>query len=340
MKAAVFVGKGKIEIQELDKPTIGTEDVLIEVKASGICGTDIHIYHGEEGSADVAPPVVLGHEFSGEVVEVGSDVKTIQIGHHVTVDPNKYCGICTPCKKGVKQMCEHLYATGVNANGGFAQYCAVSESQCFKINDDIPYEFAALSEPLACCIHGISKIGVHYGDNVCIIGAGAIGLLMVQLARLAGAASVIVSEPIEMRRKAAVECGADYTINPINSDLLEEISKITGQGGADVVIECIGNAKTCAQAVGAATKGGKILLFGVPSPDAKMEVSLSDIYKKELTIKGSFINPDTQEEAVRLINGNKLNLEPIITHRYDLEKIDEAIHKQMDSDSLKVMIIQ
>lgn len=330
--------KIKFEIRDMTFDDIEPDEVLIKNMACGICGTDIHIYHGEKGSAKVDPPVVLGHEFSGIIVKVGSNVKNVKENDHVTVDPNMYCNICRSCRMGRKQNCENLFALGVNVDGGFAQYCKCKNTQVYKINDDISFDVAAMAEPLACVIHGIDKVGISLGQNVLVIGGGTIGLLMVQMAKLRGASTIILSEPIEMRRKIGKEIGASYTIDPINEDLAQKIDEYTKSEGIDVVIECVGKEFAVAQAIQSAGLGGKVLLFSVPSPEAKVNLSLFDVYKKELTIVGSMINPDTHQRAVNIINNKKIEIEKLITHTYGLKQLEEGINMQMKDESIKVIV--
>ena len=338
MKASYFLGNKSFEVRDVEPQQPGNDEIMIKVGACGICGTDVHIFHGEKGSAEVVPPVVLGHEFAGEIVAIGKAVRHFAVGDHVTVDPNIYCGKCEFCKSGKKQLCENLYAIGVNRNGGFAQYCTVPEAQCIKLRKDIPYQVGAMAEPVACCLHGIRRVKIGPGDTVCVIGGGAIGLIMVQLAKLAGASAVVVSEPVEMRRNVSMQVGADDTIDPFHEDLFGRFQELTGEQGADVVIECVGRAEASHQAITLANKGGHILLFSVPKPGAEVSLDLTSVYQKELDIYGSFINPDTQSRAVALINSGRLDLLPIITHQYPLSQLEQAIQKQMDMDSLKVVI--
>ena len=215
MKGCFFLGAGHepaFEIREMKFKPLAPKEVLIKVCACGVCGTDVHIYKGEEGSAAVNPPVVLGHEFAGIVQEVGSEVTVTKPGDHVSLDPNMYCGICRPCRMGKKQNCENLFALGVNANGGFAEYAVCPESQCFKINNDIDFEVAAMSEPLACVIHGIDLAEIKSGQTVAVIGTGAIGFLMMQVAKLRGASTVIMCAVDDAKCELAKELGADYAL--------------------------------------------------------------------------------------------------------------------------------
>lgn len=338
MKSNYFLGNGQFQVVEEPVPAIGELDVLVKVSACGICGTDVHIYHGDKGSAQVTPPVVLGHELAGTVEKIGEKVTALKVGDHVTVDPNIYCGKCHYCQIGKKQLCDNLYAIGVNRNGGFAEYCAVPESQCYLLPPDVPLRYGAMVEPLACCIHGIDLAQLRVGDTVCVIGGGAIGLLMLQLAKLNGASKVIVSEPVAMRREIALQLGADLTIDPVHEDLKERLEEYLGVPGVDVVIECVGNTIAVRQAFEAAKRGTTVLLFSVPKPDTTHPLDLMDVYKKELKIVGSMINPDTHGRAAALIGSGKIRLAEIITHSYPLEGLKDAILMQMSSESLKVIL--
>lgn len=338
MIGAYFLGNQCIETRPLVLPEPGEGQVLVKVSACGVCGTDVHIYHGGKGSAEVVPPVILGHEFSGHIVKLGSGVTGLEEGQLITVDPNIYCGKCRPCRQGQKQMCHHMRAVGVNMDGGFADYCLVPYAQCVPVPEGTDPELAALAEPLACCLHGIDRVGIRPGENVLIIGGGTIGQIMLQLARLAGAAKVVLSEPVEIRRELAVRLGADAAIDPLREDLPRRLSELLSRDGADVVIECVGNPRTSAQAIDAAAGCGRVMLFGVPNPDAVLQTKMHPIFQKELTIMGSFVNPDTHSRAVALLSSGQLKLKELITHRFPVSQLEEAIKMQTGTQSIKVLV--
>lgn len=337
MKASRFLGNKTFAVTDLPTPHAGPGELVLRNQVCGVCGTDVHIYHGEPGSADVNPPVVLGHEYSGEVVEVGEGVTGFAVGDHVTVDPNIYCGHCAYCQNGKKQLCPSMEAIGVTRDGGFAQYSRIPASQAFKLEPTVPWEAAAMAEPLACCLHGIDLAGIQVGDKVCVVGGGAIGLLMVQLAKLSGASQIVLSEPNEKRRQVGLQLGANAALDPTRPDSQEAFAQALG-GGANVVIECVGNVPAVKSAFQFAGKGATVLLFSVPKVDATFDLPLFDVYKKELTIKGSFVNPDTHARAVALINSGKVDFDPIITHRFTLDQLPEAIAMQMSDASIKVVV--
>ena len=338
MIGAYFLENQCIETRPLVLPEPGEGQVLVKVSACGVCGTDVHIYHGGKGSAEVVPPVILGHEFSGHIVKLGSGVTGLEEGQLITVDPNIYCGKCRPCRQGQKQMCHHMRAVGVNMDGGFADYCLVPYAQCVPVPEGTDPELAALAEPLACCLHGIDRVGIRPGENVLVIGGGTIGQIMLQLARLAGAAKVVLSEPVEIRRELAVRLGADAAIDPLHEDLPRRLSELLSRDGADVVIECVGNPRTSAQAIDAAAGCGRVMLFGVPNPDAVLQTKMHPIFQKELTIMGSFVNPDTHSRAVALLSSGQLKLKELITHRFPVSQLEEAIKMQTGTQSIKVLV--
>lgn len=338
MKASFFMGEQKFQVKETALPEPGTGEIVVKNMACGVCGTDVHIYHGEPGSAEVIPPVVLGHEYAGEVVKVGADVTTLRPGDHVTIDPNIYCGNCEFCRDGKKQLCSGMEAIGVTRDGGFAQYSLIPAAQAFLLHPEVPFEYGAMAEPVACCLHGIDLAGIQAGQTVCVVGGGAIGLLMVQLARLSGASTVVLCEPNEKRRETGLALSADFALDPTEEDSYETFLRQIGGLGADVVIECAGNNAAVTSAFRFAKRGATVLLFSVPKVDAAYELSLFDVFKKELTIRGSFVNPDTHLRAVRLINAGKLELKPLLTHSFPLDQLPEAIAMQMSSESIKVIV--
>lgn len=323
MKGAVFNKPGDIKVLDIPVPEINEGEVLVKVRACGVCGTDLHIYKGGTGSAPVKPPIVLGHEFSGEVVAIGDNVDNVKVGDKVAVDPNIYCGKCEFCRTGKKELCENLKAIGINYNGGFEEYCAVPAAQVYKLPDSLDFISGAMMEPLACCIHGVDLAGIKSGDVVLVLGGGAIGLIIAQLARLSGASKVIVSEPMEVRRALALRLGADIVVNPVENDLIE-VLKMNGISGADVVFECVGSKITAKQALDVVKRGGHIILFGVAGVDDEVALRPFDVYQKQLTIRGSFINPDTNYRAVELLGSGRLIVKDLVTHLYRIDDINEA----------------
>ena len=338
MKGNFFLGNREFEVRELPGLIPGRGEVRVRVAACGVCGTDVHIYHGSKGSADVTPPVVLGHEFAGVVEAVGPGVDAVAVGDHVTVDPNMYCGKCHYCQIGKKQLCTNLQAYGVNRNGGFAEACVVKQEQCYRLDPQVPLKYGAMTEPLACALHGLDRANIRQGDTVCILGGGAVGLMMVQLARQAGASKVLLSEPVLRRREIGLMVGADAAIDPIHEDLSARVRETVGMDGVDVVIECVGNSIAVKQGLQICKRGTTLVLFAVHPMDELDQVSPFEIYNKELTIVGSIINPDTHGRAAAMINSGRIQLEPLITHSFPMEELEQAILMQMSNESIKVLV--
>ena len=310
MKAAVFYGKEDLRIENIEMPEVSADGVLIKVKACGICGTDMHIFDGDEGAAPTPKGTVLGHEFAGEVVAVGDKVTKVKVGDSVCVDPNKLCNECDYCLSGIGHFCESMIGIGTTVHGGFAEYCAVPQSQVYKF-DSIEYEKAAMTEPVACCLHGIDMCDINAGDTVCVIGGGMIGLLMLQLAKLKGASTLILAEPVAEKREAAKKLGADITVNPLEENLAEVI-KANGIDRVSTVIECVGKPSPVEQAISVAGKKSTVMMFGLTKPNDTISVKPFEIFKKEIVLKASFINPYTQKRALALIESGKIDVSSMV----------------------------
>lgn len=324
MKSAVFYGKHDLRVEEHEMPAVGPKDVLIQVKACGVCGTDVHIYEGDKGAAEVTPPTILGHEFSGIVKEVGAEVTACRIGDRVCVDPNCYCGACEPCRNGVAHYCEHMVGYGTTVNGGFAEFCAVNERQVYKLGENTSFEQGAMTEPVACCLHGIDMCGIRPGSQVVVIGGGMIGLLMLQLAKLEGAARVALLEPVAEKREVAMKLGADVCLDPLHEDVKEGLKK-AGLTWVNTVIECVGRPSTIEQAIDIAGNKAVVMMFGLTKPDETIAVKPFEIFQKELELKASYINPYTQKRALDLIDSGRLDVASMIYGVYGLGKLEEIL---------------
>ena len=320
MKAAVFYKKGDLRIEDLPTPEIGNpDDVVIKVRACGICGTDMHIFDGDEGAAPTPCGTVLGHEFSGEVVAVGDAVHGVSVGDRVCVDPNKLCNNCDFCREGIGHFCESMVGIGTTVHGGFAQYCVVPASQVYKFDGDITYEMAAMCEPVACCLHGIDMCDIIPGGTVAVIGGGMIGLLMLQLAKLKGAAKLLLVEPVAEKRELAKKLGADITVDPTSQDIFAVLEQ-NGLSRISTVIECVGKTATMKQAIAIAGKKSTVMMFGLTRPSDEIEIKPFEIFKKEITLKASFINPYTQKRALSLIDSKKIDVSSMV---YKTISVDE-----------------
>ena len=326
MKSAVFYGKHDLRVEEHPMPEVGPHDVQIQVEACGVCGTDVHIYEGDKGAAEVTPPTILGHEFSGVIREVGSEVKKYKAGDRVCIDPNCYCGACDPCRNGVAHFCENMMGYGTTVNGGFAEYCAVDERQVYLLGENTTFEQGAMAEPVACCLHGIDMCEIQPGQQVVIIGGGMIGLLMLQLAKLAGAAKVALLEPVENKREVGRKLGADVCIDPVKEDVKERLAE-NGMDWVNVVIECVGRPSTIEQAIEIAGNKAVVMMFGLTKPDEEIAVKPFQVFQKELVLKASYINPYTQKRALDLINSGRLDVSSMVYEVCSLDKLEEILSR-------------
>jgi len=335
VRAAVFANPGACQIVERELPMPAERQALIRVEACGVCGTDAHIYRGEFPARF---PLVAGHEFAGVVEEIGVDVPYLRPGDHVTIDPNIPCGACRACRRGLTHLCRHLSAVGVTQDGGFATHCLVPAPQCHKVSDGVPFGVAAMAEPVACCVHGIDRADLHAGEIVVLIGAGTIGLILLQLALLQGAATTIVSEPSPEKRREAERLGAFRTVDPTSEELQESVTQVTQGWGADVVIECVGSQQTAQQALELASDGGRVLLFGVAPETARIALSPFAVYRKEICVTGSFTNPFTHGRALALISSGRLQVDQLISHRLALDEVVRGIELLESGRATKVIL--
>lgn len=337
MKAAVFYGKKDIRVQEIKVREPEDNEVVIKVEVCGVCGTDKHIYEGAAGAAPTPPETVLGHEFSGIVYKTGKDVKDVSVGDRVCVDPNDMCGECYYCRQGKGHFCENMIGIGTTFNGGFAEYCTVNAKQAYKIPDNLSLEEAAMTEPVACCLHGIDLSNITPGQTVIIIGGGTIGMIMIQLVKISGASRIILVEPIEAKREIALELGVDIVVDPINESI-DDVLKANSIKQIDTAIECVGLVKTMNMAIEYTGNCGTAMLFGLTNPDNEMSIKPFDIFKKEISIKASFINPYTQKRALDLLSSKKINVEKLITDIVPLSQINKVFESEKYKGSGKILI--
>jgi|YNPBryunderm2012_1023409.scaffolds.fasta_scaffold00860_6 2-desacetyl-2-hydroxyethyl bacteriochlorophyllide A dehydrogenase len=335
MLSAYLDENGKLTLGEKGIPEIGDNEILIKVIACGICGTDVHVFKGINKGK---PNIIRGHEFVGEIVEVGKEVKDLKPKDTVIVDPNIPCMNCYQCRNGRIHLCKNLIAIGVDLDGGFAEYCVLPSKQAYRLPNNIEPIVGALAEPLACAIHGIDRVNIKEGEDILIIGGGALGLILTQLAVNGGAGRVFVSEPYKEKRDLAFGFGANRVIDPTIEDLLEVIKEETRGKGVDVVIEAVGSEKTILQAINAVGDGGRVLFFGVAPEDVKIDISPFEVYRRELTLLGSFVNPFTMERAVSLISNRRINLYPLISEIIPLQDIEKGVEIAGSGRAIRVLV--
>ncbi|MCR4401597.1 MAG: zinc-dependent alcohol dehydrogenase family protein [Firmicutes bacterium] len=334
MLAAVFEGDGKLAVREVPVPTIRKDDeVLLRVDAASICGTDVHILEVPPGHP-ATPGSILGHEYVGTVLEVGTGVAGLREGDRVVVDPNLTCGRCRYCRMGMPNMCENMTTLGIFMDGGFATYNVAPAQALHKISKAVPPDAAVFAEPLSCVVNGTEKVRLHPGESVVVLGAGPIGLLFIQVFRAAGAGRIIVSEVAEVRAEAAKRSGADLVIDPRSTDVKARVMAETGIG-ADVVVDAVG--ALLPAALDLVRRGGKVLLFGMNQSVAP-PVAQYYITRHEVAVLGTYIAKYTFPPAIKVLESGAINTDALITHRVGVANIIEGFEAMRSGKAVKVVV--
>lgn len=335
MTAAVFEGAGRLSITERPIPAIERpDDVLIEVEACGICGTDVHILEVPPGHP-ATPGVVMGHEFVGTVREAGPEAIGATVGDRIAVAANLSCGSCSYCKRGAPNHCEHFTTMGIFRDGGLAPIAVAPAHACHPVAKELPREIAALTEPLSCVVNGVEQARLVPGETVAVLGAGPVGLLFVALFRAAGAGLVVVVEPTELRRDVAKRMGADVCLDPGSEDAADAVREATFGEGADVVVDAVGTQLDTA--LSAARMGGRVLLFGM-SATARTSVRQYDITRNELTVFGTYVGTNVFPKAARILGSGHIDFSPMISHRVALGELPQALDAIRQGDAVKVVV--
>ncbi len=332
MKAVVFENIRKSVVKDVPIPGIGPYDVLIRVKAAGICGTDVHIYEGEYFSEF---PLIPGHEFSGVVEDIGEKVTTFAAGDQVTADPNIGCGKCYFCKINQQNQCENLQAVGVTRDGAFAEYIVVPEEKVFDIGD-LNFQDAAMIEPTSCVVWGLQQNPIPIGAEVLIFGAGPIGLTLLQLIRHAGASRVVMVEGRSNRIGLAKSLGADVvvTVDGTEAEALKDLSAT----GFDVVVDATGIPRVVERMIDFVRNCGILYFFGVCPKDETIQISPYEIFRRDLKIYGSFALRNTFAPAIRFLQSDVVQVTPLLSHSFPFEQFEEALEVMRSGDSMKVQL--
>lgn len=339
MLAARLHAGGDFRIDTVEVPVPKTDEVLIKVHRTGICGTDLHIVSGNFPAPNL--PLTLGHEFSGTIAQLGSQGLSLNVGDKVVVDINIACGRCNFCRLGSKLFCPSVRQLGVHDAGALAEFVVAPIQNVYVLPDSISLDAAAYVEPLACAIHGQDRIGIRAGETVLIIGGGPMGLAHIVLAKLQGAAKIIVSEPDSHRRQIAVKLGADIAIDPIRENFRDLLNLNTNNIGPDVVIEAVGSIPTYEDSVAVVRRGGRILAYGAAPQDASMQLRPFDVYAKELTIVGSYAGTyDTWPRAINLIAAERFDPSLIVDTIRPLSEAVEALQSLKTNRSIVKIHIQ
>lgn len=314
MKALLLSQYKELSVTDFDKPEIGDKDVLVQVKACGICGSDIHGYDGSTGRR--VPPLVMGHEAAGVVSEVGAGVTDYQPGDHVTFDSTVSCGECYFCRKGSINLCDNRMVLGVSCDdyrrhGAFAEYVSVPQHICYKLPPGLPFEHAAMIEAVSVAVHAANRAPVTLGDTAVVVGSGMIGLLVVQAIRLAGCSQVIAVDLDAGRLEKAKLLGADVGLKADEVDVPAEVRKLTDGRGADIVLEVVGATATIKTAIESTRKGGSITLIGNLAPN--VEMPLQSIVTRELSVYGSCASNGEYPACIDLLASGAIRVEDMIT---------------------------
>jgi threonine dehydrogenase-like Zn-dependent dehydrogenase len=331
MLAAVYEGEGRLVVREVPDPVPAADEVLIEIEACGICGSDVQIINVPPGHPS-NPPVIIGHEFVGWVRAAGAAVRDVPIGSRVVVDPDPKCGACDSCRSGRPANCTNIVALGVHRNGALARYVTAPANSTYPIGAEIPAEMAALVEPLACVVNGTNRAALRPGESVVVFGAGAIGCLFTAVFRASGAARIVVVEPSVDRARVALAVGADVVVAP--DEWAARRTELVPHG-ADVVVDAVGS--VLPQAIEAAGMGARVVVFGM-NGNARPAVHQVEIVEKGLAILGSYISNFTFPAAIRLVESGQLNLAPMITAVIPIAETLAGIARLRSGEAVKIVI--
>ena len=321
-KAIVYKGPGKFAYEERPVPEIkNPDDVKIKSYGCAVCGTDVNIFAVPQRHP-CKPDIIFGHEFCGEVAEVGSNVKTLKPGDKVVIDPHGPCGECDNCLAGLPEACENVSSRGVFADGGLTEYLVIPKQFCYKVAPETKPELMGVAEPLAGCGCALEKLNVHVGDTACVLGAGPIGLMFTALLKASGCRKIIVSEPIAYRRELALKVGATRAVNPETEDLQAIVKEETDGLGADHCVEAV--ASMMADCVPLVRPRGKILQFGHDEL-SKPSFPVAELLKNEIEVYGGYLGKYYMRKVAKIIESGVLPLDQIVTHVIPASRYQEAL---------------
>ena len=337
MLQEIMTNPGEIVFKEVPVPEIRADQVLIKIMNIGICGSDIHVYHGKHPFTKY--PVTQGHEVSGEIVRIGAHVKEFHNGQKVTIEPQVYCGHCYPCRHGKYNLCEALKVMGFQTTGAASEYFAVDASKVTELPEDMSYEEGAMIEPLAVAVHAVRQMGNVSGMKIAVTGAGPIGNLVAQTAKGMGAEKVMITDISDLRLEKARECGIDVCVNTGKENFGEALVQAFGPDKADVIYDCAGNNISMGQAIQYARKGSVIVLVAVFASMAEVDLAVANDH--ELDIKSTMMyRHEDYLDAIRLVNEGKVHLRPLISKRFAFRDYLKA-YQYIDANretTMKVLI--
>jgi L-iditol 2-dehydrogenase len=335
MRALVYQGPWQMPVQEVVAPVAGLGELVISVQAAGICGSDIHGYKGTTGRRK--PPIIMGHEFSGVVSEVGEGVTRFRVGDRVVAQPLVSCGECYNCCKGLANICVNRSGLGMDLNGAYAERVKVRENMVYPLPGEMTWEQGAMVEPLSVAMHAVNLTPLQLMDTLVIIGAGAIGLLTLLAARLAWAGQIIISDMSARRLSIAASLGADLVVNVAERDPVEAVLAETQGMGAHVVIEAVGIGATVKQSLAVVRTGGHITWIGNSQPD--VELSMQQVVTRELTIQGAYGFNEEFQRAIEAIHTGKIPATSLIEEVAGLEEGPDIFHNLAEGTADQVKVI-
>ncbi|MDO5435043.1 MAG: alcohol dehydrogenase catalytic domain-containing protein [Clostridia bacterium] len=337
MLQQVMTAPGQITFREVETPAIGDNEVLVRIRKIGVCGSDIHVYHGKHPFTKY--PVTQGHEVSGSVVEFGKNVTGLKAGQKVTIEPQVFCGKCYPCTHGKYNLCEELKVMGFQTTGTASEYFAVDASKVTALPDNMTYNEGAMIEPLAVTVHAVKRAGDVTGQKIAVLGAGPIGILLAQSAKAMGAAQVLVTDVSDYRLELAKKCGADFAVNTRNEDFGEALTAAFGPDKADVIYDCAGNDITMNQAIRCARKGSTIILVAVFADMAKVDLAVLNDHELDLNTTMMYRHEDYLD-AIRMVGEGKIALKPLMSKHFAFKDYNDA-YQYIDANretTMKVLI--
>lgn len=331
-------GKG-LQIEKVKVPAIGPTDVLVRVRATSICGTDLHIYGWDRWSQGrIKPPVTLGHEFCGYVERTGEEVAAVKAGDFVSAEMHMNCGHCRQCRLGQAHICQNLRIIGIDIDGAFAEFVKIPATNIWKLDQEIPEHYGAILDPLGNAVHTVLA-GAIAGQTVLVTGCGPIGLMSIAVAKACGSSTVFATETNELRRSMAKEMGANYVLNPLTEDPVKKILEATGGTGVDALLEMSGNPAAIQQGFKALRAGGRASLLGIPTENVPLDL-VQDVIFKGATVQGIYGRRmyETWVQMTALLKAGRVNLEPLFGERTELENFEGAFAKLQSGMAGKILM--
>lgn len=337
MKAIVYDAPRRFQYKDVPEPKIEADDTLVRINACGLCGTDLHIHEGEFGPRF---PLIPGHEFTGEIVALGSDVKDLKEGQRVVGNSNEACGKCFYCMRGNFLLCLNLRSYGVTQDGGFAQYLRIKADRIFPIGHLSPRE-AVMVEPSACALHGMEVLSMKPGSDVLLFGAGPTGQVLAQLLKLNGAGRLVVAAPAGPKLDLISRLAADEIVAIDRHDPNKHRSRLheLSPTGFDYIVEATGSASVCQDALQFVRRGGTLLVYGVYPESDSVRFNPFDLFRREITIKGSFAQIDAFPRALAYLESGKIKVNEIVSDEFELKDWGKVLEHAWSRKGIKIAVI-